>query len=96
MADDDWYLEKQGKVNAGLVKAKEAAASVNGHVISPGFDTAKPDKTRTDFNDMARIMGKDTVRDYIQAKMDLARSGKRVEREEKRDQKQERVAVVER
>ncbi len=90
MADDDWYLEKQGKANAGLVKAKEAAASVNCHVISPGFDTAKPDKTKTDFNDMARTMGKDTVRKYIKAKMELARSGKKVDKEQKR----ERAAVA--
>ena len=74
MADDDRYLTAQGKINTGQVKAREAAKAVGGHIISPDFDGANPDRTRTDFNDMARVQGKDSVRDYIAAKVELARN----------------------
>jgi antirestriction protein ArdC/phage/plasmid primase-like uncharacterized protein len=94
MADDDRYLIEQGKMNAGQVKAKEAAETVGGHVISPYFDGAKPDKSSTDFNDMARLQGKEAVRDYIQAKIDLARAGKKIGKELK--QERETGALVER
>lgn len=90
MADDDRYLIEQGKMNGGLVKAREAAEAVGGHVISPDFDGAKSDKTRTDFNDMARIQGKNKVRDFIRAKVELARSGKKLQKE----QQQERESVT--
>lgn len=93
MADDDRYLIEQGKINAGQVKAKEAAKAVDGHVISPDFAGAKMDKTRTDFNDMARMRGKESVRDYIAAKMELARSGKKIEKEQKKEQERETVAM---
>ena len=73
MADDDRYLEKQGKINTGQVKAREAAKAVGGHVISPDFSGANPDRTSTDFKDMARTQGKNKVRDYIAAKVELAR-----------------------
>ncbi|MBU0910254.1 MAG: toprim domain-containing protein, partial [Proteobacteria bacterium] len=94
MADDDRYLIEQGKMNAGQVKAREAAEAIDGRVISPSFAGAKPDKSSTDFNDMARLQGKETVRDYIQAKIDLARAGKKIEKELK--QEREAVALVER
>lgn len=94
MADDDRYLEPQGKMNAGLVKAKEAAKVVDGSVISPDFDDAKPDKTRTDFNDMARLHGKKAVRDHIQAKIDIARSGKKLQKEKKAEQERADAGVV--
>ena len=89
MADDDRYLINQGKINAGMVKAMEAAEAVSGHVISPDFDDAKMDKSKTDFNDMARIRGKETVKKHIQAKLELAQSGKKLEKHKNCEQEQQ-------
>ncbi len=88
MADDDQHLITQGKINAGQVKAKEAAEAVNGHVISPSFGNETVDKSRTDFNDMARVRGLASVKDYIRANVDLARSGHKIEQEKIKEQEQ--------
>jgi antirestriction protein ArdC/phage/plasmid primase-like uncharacterized protein len=95
MADDDKYLADQGKVNTGIVKAKEAASAVGGHVIRPDFAKSRSDKNRTDFNDMARLRGKDTVRNHIKAKVDLARSGKKIKKEKVKikEKTREKVSV---
>ena len=75
VADDDQYLENQGKINTGLVKAREAAEAVGGTIVSPDFAGVTPNKIRTDFNDMARLQGKDKVRNFITANLhkDLGR-----------------------
>lgn len=51
-ADDDW----QNIHNTGLVKAKEAASSVGGYLISPQFPKERDEKS-TDFNDLHRLAG---------------------------------------
>lgn len=99
MADDDRYLVDMGKVNSGQAMAEKAAKAVNAHVISPDFAGENQDKNKTDFNDMARIKGKDTVRNYIKVKMELAWWGKKAEQGQKREQKKKQdreTALVER
>lgn len=93
MGDDDTHLERQGKINAGKVKAEEAAQAVDGAVILPSFGKEKPSKERTDFNDMAKEYGKGALADYIAAKLELARSGKKIEKEKVREKEQEPVVV---
>ena len=96
LADDDKYLTDQGKMNTGRVQSQEAARAVGGHAIYPDFAGAKTSKERTDFRDMAKMRGKQMVADYIAAQKDLARSGKKIEREQKKEQKEELAAVAER
>lgn len=55
-ADDDHLTEG----NPGLSKAKEAAVAVNGVVAVPVFGLDRPDNA-TDFNDQARLYGKESV-----------------------------------
>ena len=61
-ADDDWKNE----VNTGLVKAKETALEVGGYLTIPEFPENRGDKD-TDFNDLARLSGVDTVRLQIES-----------------------------
>lgn len=61
-ADDDW----QNNPNTGLVKAKEAALEVGGYLTIPTFLNKRGDKD-TDFNDLARLSGVDTVRFQIES-----------------------------
>lgn len=61
-ADDDW----KNDINTGLVKAKEAALEVGGYLSVPEFPKNRGDKD-TDFNDLARLSGVDTVRLQIES-----------------------------
>lgn len=61
-ADDDWKKNP----NTGLVKAKEAALKVGGYLSVPEFPKNRCDKD-TDFNDLARLSGVDTVRLQIES-----------------------------
>jgi len=61
-ADDDWKKNP----NIGLVKAKEAALKVGGYLSVPEFPENRGDKD-TDFNDLARLSGVDTVRLQIES-----------------------------
>jgi phage/plasmid primase-like uncharacterized protein len=59
-ADDDWMREREGKGNPGLTDARASAAAVGGVVAVPEFGGGRSDKD-TDFNDMARVAGRDAV-----------------------------------
>lgn len=61
-ADDDWKKDP----NTGLVKAKETALEVGGYLTIPTFPKNRGDKD-TDFNDLARLSGIDTVRLQIES-----------------------------
>jgi len=61
-ADDDWKNEP----NTGLVKAQEAALEVGGYLTIPEFPKNRGDKD-TDFNDLARLSGADSVRLQIES-----------------------------
>jgi hypothetical protein len=68
-ADDDWMREREGKGNPGLTDARAAAATVGGVVVVPEFSDGRGEKD-TDFNDMARVAGRDAVRKCIQKALD--------------------------
>jgi putative DNA primase/helicase len=55
-ADDDWMREG----NPGLTDARAAAEAVGGGVAVPEFGEGRGEKD-TDFNDMARVAGRDAV-----------------------------------
>jgi putative DNA primase/helicase len=55
-ADDDHATSG----NPGLAKAREAAKAVNGQVAVPDFESNRP-SWATDFNDMAKLRGKEAV-----------------------------------
>lgn len=55
-ADDDHATPG----NPGLAKAREAAKAVNGQVVVPEFGSDRP-SWATDFNDMAKLRGKEAV-----------------------------------
>lgn len=55
-ADDDHSTPG----NPGLAKAREAAKAVNGQVAVPDFESDRPGWA-TDFNDMAKLRGKEAV-----------------------------------
>ena len=61
-ADDDHANED----NSGLTKATEAARAVNGLLAIPAF-TDKREPKDTDFNDLARLVGRDAVKACIEA-----------------------------
>ena len=61
-ADDDWHLDG----NPGLAKATAAARSVGGPLAVPDFGPNRQDG-ETDFNDVARRLGLDAVRECIAA-----------------------------
>lgn len=61
-ADDDWKNDP----NTGLVKAKEAALEIGGYLTVPKFLKNRGDKD-TDFNDLARLSGIDSVRLQIES-----------------------------
>lgn len=61
-ADDDWKNDP----NTGLVKAKETALEVSGCLTVPKFLKNRGDKD-TDFNDLARLSGIDSVRLQIES-----------------------------
>ena len=71
MADNDAYLESEGKNNSGLTKAIAAADAVEGHVIKPDFGKEQLDKSKTDFLDMARLQGKENTRKYLAAQLGM-------------------------
>lgn len=71
MADNDAYLETEGKRNSGLTKAIATADAVEGHVIKPDFGKEQLDKSKTDFLDMARLQGKENARKYLAAKLGM-------------------------
>jgi phage/plasmid-associated DNA primase len=52
--------EREGKGNPGMTDARAAAAAVGGVVPVPEFGGGRSDKD-TDFNDMARVAGRDAV-----------------------------------
>lgn len=51
-ADNDWQNELDGKRNAGVSFASEAAAEIRGHVVFPIFDGTNPQ--HTDWDDWLR------------------------------------------
>ena len=61
--DNDLHLLQDSRIqkNRGWDAAIDAAKAVNGKAIRPVFGTDKPDKTQTDFNDLARKAGLDIV-----------------------------------
>jgi putative DNA primase/helicase len=59
-ADDDWKTDG----NPGLAKATEAAQAVAGSLAIPSFPAGRGDKD-TDFNDLHRLAGADSVRSSI-------------------------------
>lgn len=59
-ADNDRFNEE----NTGLIKAKSAAAAVNGLLVEPEFPEGS---TGTDFNDLAAVSGLDEVKKQIEA-----------------------------
>lgn len=64
--DDDAHL----KENVGRIKASNAARAVGGIAIFPQFE--KPaERGRNDFNDLLRESGADSVRDQIEAGLNL-------------------------
>jgi phage/plasmid primase-like uncharacterized protein len=62
VAGDDDHLTNG---NPGITKAREAAAKVAGAVAAPDFSSIERPADATDFNDMARLLGLDAVRDRI-------------------------------
>ena len=71
-ADDDW----KNKDNTGIKKAKEAASSVGGYLAIPKFSENRDEKD-TDFNDLARLMGTETVQLQIESAslVDVVKNG---------------------
>ena len=81
--DNDLHLLQDSRIqkNRGWDAAQDAAKAVDGKAIRPVFGTDKPDKTQTDFNDLARKSGLDTVqRQLYSAKkyIETAREAKKV------------------
>jgi len=62
-ADDDHLTAG----NPGIAKAREAAAKVAGAVAVPDFSRIERPADATDFNDLARLVGLDAVRERIEA-----------------------------
>jgi phage/plasmid primase-like uncharacterized protein len=63
-ADNDQFTAtSSGKQNPGVLKAKEAAELINASVIIPEFK--KPEKGKTDFNDLLEAEGPEAVRIQI-------------------------------
>ncbi len=62
--DDDWKLPPKHP-NKGLISAKEAASSVGAYLAIPEFPRDRGDKD-TDFNDMARLYGLESVKTCIE------------------------------
>lgn len=60
-ADDDW----RSQVNTGVSKAKEASQKVDGYLAVPYFPNNRGEKD-TDFNDMARLYGLESVKARIE------------------------------
>jgi putative DNA primase/helicase len=60
-ADDDWMREG----NPGLTDARAAAAAVGGVVAVPKFREGRGEKD-TDFNDMARVAGREAVSETLE------------------------------
>jgi len=66
-ADDDWHgRDDSGEKNAGLTEARKAAAAVGGQVAIPVW-TGPRAKKDTDFNDLARVEGREAVRRIVEA-----------------------------
>lgn len=70
--NDSWLRDSEDNIvtrhkcdNVGLQKAYEAAKSYNCQVIYPEFPEDLKEKTPTDFNDMAKLMGLDAVAKVI-------------------------------
>ncbi|MDN7906226.1 DUF927 domain-containing protein [Burkholderia diffusa] len=59
-----------GDIGNGQEKALEAARAVRGAVAFPNFGDGRPDDA-TDFNDMHRLLGTDTVRRTIEAALSV-------------------------
>src|SRR5262249_7189413 len=63
-ADDDYHITG----NPGLTRAKEAAAAIGAKVAVPEFGDNRPEEPTgewTDFNDMARHLGLDRVKECL-------------------------------
>jgi hypothetical protein len=52
-ADDDWRLPK----NKGVIKAREAAATIGARFVAPNFAGIARSERDSDFNDLARLAG---------------------------------------
>jgi len=61
--------------NVGLKKAHEAAKSVNGHLLIPKFDSAT---SGSDWNDLAKLRGKESVKQTLQLGISLAESKEQI------------------
>lgn len=62
--DNDHGKEAAGKPNVGKLKSADAGQAVGGHVLLPAFS---PNDPGTDWNDLAKSMGKAQVREQIGA-----------------------------
>jgi len=68
--DDDRGTKEKTGVNPGREKAGAAAKAVSGMAIFPIFPSN--DRQATDFNDLQKILGKDAVKDQVEALLSLS------------------------
>ena len=67
MGDDDRHRLKEGKPNVGREKAEEAAKLVNGKAIFPAFNSDEYRHKMTDFNDLHKSRGLETVKRQVES-----------------------------
>ena len=67
MGDDDRHRLKEGKPNVGREKAEEAAKLVNGKAIFPAFNSDEYRHKKTDFNDLHKSRGLETVKRQVES-----------------------------
>lgn len=66
-ADDDAFSEK----NVGLINANEAASAFKCKVVKPKFDQGAIDTKPTDFNDMHRLYGLDSIKAIVDRALNI-------------------------
>lgn len=86
--DNDQHNVDKGLKNSGLESAKVAAKAVNGKYIIPKFSTSQRGREYSDFSDLHRIAGLQTVKRQVQAGLMMARAN--VAEDKERHQSQER------
>ena len=80
MADNDKNLPLEGRVNAGVAGAEKAAKATGAKIHYPNFGK-QVGKDKTDFNDMARLQGKEATRKHIEASLRLANIATKITKE---------------
>lgn len=93
--DNDEHNVAKGLKNSGLESAKLAAKSVNGKYIVPKFSVSQRGREYSDFSDLHRIAGLQSVKRQVQAGLMMARANVNEDKERIASQKQSEERVQE-